>query len=76
MISGDFNGDGRLDLAVSDAQLQLALDVIAVLLGNGDGTFQTPVRSRGGSLSRFPGGGGLQRRRPTRPGRLPTADLR
>ncbi|HLJ96202.1 MAG TPA: VCBS repeat-containing protein [Gemmataceae bacterium] len=33
---GDFNGDGRLDLAVADFQG----DTVSVLLGNGDGTFQ------------------------------------
>ena len=62
----DFNGDGRLDLAVANAYS----DNISVLLGNGDGTFygqaadQIPV----GILSEFFGGGRLQRRRPARPG--------
>src|SRR5256885_49261 len=32
---GDFDGDTRLDLAVANA------DSVSVLLGNGDGTFQT-----------------------------------
>ncbi len=37
---GDFNGDGRLDLAtVNDDDSGL----VAVLLGNGDGTFQSPL---------------------------------
>ena len=35
-MTGDFNGDGRLDLAVTDARD----DTVSVLLGNGDGTFQ------------------------------------
>jgi hypothetical protein len=40
LTSGDFNGDGRVDLAVSinDPTVSLAL-----LTGNGDGTFNPPV---------------------------------
>lgn len=40
LTSGDFNGDGRVDLAVSinDPNISLAL-----LTGNGDGTFNAPV---------------------------------
>ena len=40
LTSGDFNGDGRVDLAVSinDPTVSLAL-----LTGNGDGTFNAPV---------------------------------
>jgi hypothetical protein len=34
---GDFDGDGKLDLAVTN----LTDDTVSVLLGNGDGTFQT-----------------------------------
>src|SRR5207244_4864353 len=37
---GDFNSDGKLDLAVSNA----GADTVSVLLGNGDGTFQ-PART-------------------------------
>jgi hypothetical protein len=38
--AGDFNGDGKSDLAVADVNDNL----IAVLPGNGDGTFQAPVK--------------------------------
>src|SRR5262249_46213535 len=34
---GDFNGDGKLDLVTAN----LMGDSVSVLLGNGDGTFQT-----------------------------------
>ena len=34
---GDFNGDGKADLAVAN----YGSDNVSVLLGNGDGTFQT-----------------------------------
>jgi hypothetical protein len=41
---GDFDGDGRLDLAVANYNDS----TISVLLGNGDGTFQTHVDYRTG----------------------------
>jgi hypothetical protein len=37
VIAGDFNSDGKLDLATANADSE----TISVLLGNGDGTFQT-----------------------------------
>src|SRR6266699_2929617 len=38
VAAGDFNGDGKLDLAVAN----LNENTLSVLLGNGDGTFQAP----------------------------------
>src|SRR5207253_9503630 len=35
LVAGDFNGDGRLDLAVGS----FGNDTVAILLGKGDGTF-------------------------------------
>ncbi|MGH9431520.1 MAG: FG-GAP-like repeat-containing protein, partial [Terriglobia bacterium] len=39
IAAGDFNGDGKLDLAVTHARS----DTVSILLGNGNGTFQAPV---------------------------------
>jgi hypothetical protein len=41
MVSGDFNGDGRIDIALAET------NGIGVALGNGDGTFQTPILTTG-----------------------------
>jgi hypothetical protein len=39
IAAADFNGDGKLDLAVTDS----VGNVVLILLGNGDGTFGTPT---------------------------------
>ena len=39
IVAGDFNGDGKLDLAITDADE----NDVYILLGNGDGSFQTPI---------------------------------
>jgi hypothetical protein len=42
---GDFNGDGKLDLATAN----VSNNAVSVLLGNGDGTFQPAVNSDTGN---------------------------
>jgi|SRR5579859_524768 len=41
-VAGDFNGDGNLDLAVAIYKQNGQFNALAVLLGNGDGTFRNP----------------------------------
>jgi uncharacterized protein (DUF2141 family) len=40
IVAGDFNHDGKLDLAMADGFY--SADTLTIFLGNGDGTFQTP----------------------------------
>ncbi len=44
MTAGDFNGDGKLDLAVAN----YGSNTVSILLGNGDGTFQSHLDYRTG----------------------------
>jgi hypothetical protein len=49
VATGDFNGDGNLDLAVAE-QTGASSDVV-ILLGNGNGTFQAPAGYSTGATS-------------------------
>jgi hypothetical protein len=47
LVAGDFNGDGKIDLAVSTSDSQQH-PVVMVFLGNGNGSFQAPIVSPAG----------------------------
>ena len=46
IVSGDFNNDGKLDVAIAD----YVGSQVAILLGNGDGTFQPAMYSPSANL--------------------------
>ncbi len=43
LVLGDWNGDGKTDVALAGASPQAGSYALAVMLSKGDGTFQTPV---------------------------------
>ena len=47
MTTGDFNGDGNVDLAITDQHD----DSVSILLGNGNGTFQSPLEFTTGTFA-------------------------
>jgi hypothetical protein len=48
MLVADFNGDGKLDLAMTGTpSVTFASNVVSLLLGNGDGTFDSPTTPSG-----------------------------
>lgn len=51
VVVGDFNGDGKLDLVTENGDT--GSGDINVLLGNGDGTFQSPVEYPAGAIPFF-----------------------
>jgi hypothetical protein len=49
-VAGDFNGDGKADFALIGSSSTSTLDFTTMVsLGNGDGTFQSPVSTSGAS---------------------------
>lgn len=52
-ITGDFNADGVLDVAVLNAGPSIQQGTVSVLLGNGNGTFQTHLDSAVGVTGNF-----------------------
>ncbi len=56
LLTADFNGDGKPDLAVTELSFPAGVNV---LLGNGDGTFRSPTFYPEGSEARFVGAADL-----------------
>ena len=47
-VVGDFNTDGRMDIATPAFDIATSTHGVTAMLGNGDGTFQNPVHSSAG----------------------------
>jgi hypothetical protein len=48
LTSGDFNHDGKLDLAISNTAHCQGQDQVSILLGHGDGSFAAPIEANAG----------------------------
>jgi len=50
MIAGDFNGDGKADLAILTEDFGYSTNYVTCLLGKGDGSFASPITSKGNTI--------------------------
>ena len=51
VVTGDFNGDGNLDVAISGAEIARLAAVVSVMLGDGRGGFSAPAMYLTGGVS-------------------------
>jgi FG-GAP-like repeat len=47
LLLGDFNGDGKIDVALTGAGSGTAAEPVVIMLGDGHGSFQAPIISSG-----------------------------
>ena len=54
ITTGDFNGDGKLDVATSNSNYDIEqAGTVSILSGNGDGTFHSPTSYQTGAYPEF-----------------------